>query len=1017
VVIACALALAGALLPAGVGRAQITLDGSMVPGTAGALTGPSFVVPSTVGRTVGNNLFHSFGQFSLQAGESATFTGPASIGNVISRVTGGQLSSINGLIDTRTFMPSANFFLINPAGVMLGPSASINVGGAVHFSTAGYLCLGAPGCLTDPTAGKLFASLGAESVLTAAAPAAFGFLPETPPASIVVDGSNLLAGIVDPPAGQTISLVGGQIQVTGATLAPPGGRVQLVGVGSAGEVAIPSLDLSTFSALAPITISGSTIDVSAVPGGSVAIRGGALAIDTSTILAGSGTVDAAVADSLTVSASVIDASGDPGGSVSLRGGDVLVDTSSITVATGLVDAPAVAIDLQGTSSVSLSGGSVLMSAASGDGRGGNIQLSAPTVALGGGSVVFSDKAGAGAGGDIAITGGSVTMADGSAVMSHSGAASDSANGSVSIVATDAVTLSGASAVLSQADTGTGAPVSVSGGSVSMDGGSLIGATANDGPGGSVTVAASGPMTLSNASQVLSQGGSGGGGPISVSAGSLAMDGGAQIVSNTGDGPGGSVTVTAPRLTLTGGSTIQSTTFGIGQGGTISVTASQSARFADPFTGINTASFLTPIPDDPTAPLPGSPGEILGQFGSLTVTGGAVIQSGVFAGTVGGSRISINATGPIVLSNGGGIANTAFFGDVGSIEISAPQVVVSNGFISTATLQSGNAGGILINTGALTLTGGGQIVTASIDQASGIGGDVTVNAGAVTIGGSSPSGQSPLPSPFSDFFTDSRSGIFSTAAATGPGGNVTIRAPQIQILNGGTISAASTSESPLATAGNIGITFGDLFSMSGGATISTEAQVADGGNITITSTGSLMLLVDSQIITSVRSGVGGGGNISVGTGGHPVQFLVLNDGGIHADAFGGPGGNISIFATALFSSTPIETAITASSALSSPGIISINAVITDVSGSLAELPSGMLEAAALLRASCTARLAAGKASSFVIAGREGIPSEPGGLLPSALAPLRLTGSAPGAARFLSAELPALRLSYLDPKCGG
>jgi large exoprotein involved in heme utilization and adhesion len=384
--------------------------------------------------------------------------------------------------------------------------------------------------------------------------------------------------------------------------------------------------------------------------------------------------------------------------------------------------------------------------------------------------------------------------------------------------------------------------------------------------------------------------------------------------------------------------------------------------------------------------------------------------------VGGARVRIVATGPILLSNGGGIVNTAFFGDLGPIEISAPRVTLSGGFVSTATLQSGNAGGIFIDTGQLSLTGGGQIVTASIDQATGLGGDVTVNAGSLTISGRSPSGLSPLPPPFSDFFTDPRSGIFSTAAAVGPGGNITIRAPQIQILDGGTISAASTSPSPLATAGSITISFGDLFSMDS-SRITTQAQFADGGNITITSTGSLLLLTDSQITTSVQSGAGGGGNIFIGTSAQPVQFIVLNNGGIHADAFGGPGGNINIFTTALFSSTPVETAVTASSQLSSPGVISINAVITDVSGSLVELPSALVEAAALLRASCAARLAAGKASSFVIAGREGIPPEPGGLLPSALAPAGSAGTAASAGRFLSTELPALRLSYLDPKCGG
>ena len=217
--IAGTLALVGALLPAAVG-AQISIDGSLRPGTAGPLTGPNFVIGSGVGRTVGNNLFHSFGQFNVGTGESATFTGPASIGNVISRVTGDQMSSINGLIDSRTFMPSANFFLLNPAGVLLGSGASLNIGGAFHLSTADYLCLGAGRVPGRPGGREVLRQPRRENVLTVAAPAAFGFLGP-PTGSIVVEGANL-PGIADPPVGQTISLVGGQIQVTGANLSPPG---------------------------------------------------------------------------------------------------------------------------------------------------------------------------------------------------------------------------------------------------------------------------------------------------------------------------------------------------------------------------------------------------------------------------------------------------------------------------------------------------------------------------------------------------------------------------------------------------------------------------------------------------------------------------------------------------------------------------------------------------------------------------------------------------------------------------
>ena len=140
-------------------------------------------------------------------------------------------------------MPSASFFLLNPAGIMLGSGASLNVGGAVHLSTADYLCLGAPGCLADPAAGKFFSNLSGGDVFTVAPPAAFGFLGP-PTGSIVVNGSQLFS---DPSLAQTISLVGGEIQVTGATLSAPGGRVQLVSVNSAGEVPISSLDVRGFS--------------------------------------------------------------------------------------------------------------------------------------------------------------------------------------------------------------------------------------------------------------------------------------------------------------------------------------------------------------------------------------------------------------------------------------------------------------------------------------------------------------------------------------------------------------------------------------------------------------------------------------------------------------------------------------------------------------------------------------------------------------------------------------------------
>ena len=172
---------------------------------------------------------------------SATFDGPAAIENVLSRVTCTEASTIDGLISTRGAMPSASFFLINPNGVMFGPNASLDIGGAFHASTADYIRL---------SDGTVFAAAAAAGeILTSAPPQAFGFLSGNP-APISVDGSQLF---VDP--GQTLSLVGGDVQLTnGAVLAAFGGVVQLVSVASPGEVVLgaPDLNVSSFVRLGEV---------------------------------------------------------------------------------------------------------------------------------------------------------------------------------------------------------------------------------------------------------------------------------------------------------------------------------------------------------------------------------------------------------------------------------------------------------------------------------------------------------------------------------------------------------------------------------------------------------------------------------------------------------------------------------------------------------------------------------------------------------------------------------------------
>ena len=83
----------------GSSQAQITLDGSLGP--RGPLRGPHYTIPDTVGQIRGSNLFHSFGYFNLSQGESATFTGPNTITNILSRVTGGGRQVLMGLSGRR----------------------------------------------------------------------------------------------------------------------------------------------------------------------------------------------------------------------------------------------------------------------------------------------------------------------------------------------------------------------------------------------------------------------------------------------------------------------------------------------------------------------------------------------------------------------------------------------------------------------------------------------------------------------------------------------------------------------------------------------------------------------------------------------------------------------------------------------------------------------------------------------------------------------------------------------------
>src|SRR5262249_4261465 len=142
---------------------------------------------------------------------------------------------------------NANLFLINPAGWLFGPTASLDVGGSFHLSTADYLKF------TDNA--TFHADLNKRSVLSPAPVSAFGFLSEYP-AGILIQGSTLQI-----PEQKTLSLVSGDIEISGRSssgiIRALGGTINVASVGAPGEVPtnLQILDMGSFDRLGQTRLS------------------------------------------------------------------------------------------------------------------------------------------------------------------------------------------------------------------------------------------------------------------------------------------------------------------------------------------------------------------------------------------------------------------------------------------------------------------------------------------------------------------------------------------------------------------------------------------------------------------------------------------------------------------------------------------------------------------------------------------------------------------------------------------
>ncbi|MCB1920429.1 MAG: filamentous hemagglutinin N-terminal domain-containing protein [Candidatus Competibacteraceae bacterium] len=664
--------------------AQIVLDGTLGP--TGALPGPDYAITADLGQQHGGNLFHSFGQFSIRQGESATFSGPSSVSNIISRVTGGQVSTIDGML--RSTIPGANLYLLNPAGVLFRENARLDVSGSFHASTADYLRLG--------DGGRFDAQMPANTLLTVAPVEAFGFLGNTP-GTIAIQGSFLQA-----PDGQTLSLIGGDIALSNATVYAPAGRLNVATVNSAGEV-IPTAHGLTMRGFARL----GTLIIERDPNA-----------EKVTIDLGEPFGEVALGD--------LDASGAGGGAIFIRGGQwfsqggrVFADTHGPQAGQG--------IDAAISGNVGLVENALLTTETLGEGAAGSLRLSADNLFLANSNMASVTRSAGDAGNVALVVTDTLTLRDGGQIFASTFAGGDA--GSVAITANNLRVNRG-----------------------------LIASSANpgsSGDGGNVNLSIANTLTLQNAGQILAGTWAGNAGTITIATGNLLVDGqgsrqltgitssaycdsigsgggSRQLTGITSSaycdstGSGGDIHLAvADTLILRNGGQIDAFTEGPGKGGSVTITAGRAVNI----TG-NEAGLFVGARDA------GNAGDVTVTTPALTIDdGGRISATSEF--TTGGNLL-INAD-HLKLLNGSEISSSVF-GDAttqgGDVTLNSINAVALDGSKVTAQARQGKGGNIVVNAEAFlhdapTIN---DVLNASSDI-SGNDGTVQNNAPTTDISGS------------------------------------------------------------------------------------------------------------------------------------------------------------------------------------------------------------------------------------------------------------------------------------------